>query len=140
MNDTVDEAKCHITLQAIMGGLYFIGDGIEELPAARLALANNPEMMKLNQQHQHAIPLDLFGGADIPKIWKLEYKDRIVIALFNWLDEEMDSLYELKDLELDSSNYTIKELWTGQSEAFENEQLRFTEDAHSVRVIEFKKR
>ena len=136
---SVDEVKCHITLQAIMGGTYFIGDALPYVPADRLALANNQEMMKINQEHQHAVPLDLFKGPDIPRIWKLELKDRTVYALYNWLDKPVTSTYTLADLELSPGDYKLKELWTGTELKFASGGLKVQEPPHSVRVIEVKK-
>jgi len=136
---TEDEAKCHITLQAIMGGIFFMGDLLQYVPAERLALAKNKDLMAINQERTHAVPIDLFKGPDIPRIWKLELKDRVICALYNWLDTPIKSTYTFADLELAPADYKLKEIWTGEQMKLADGGLTFDEKPHSVRLIEFRK-
>ncbi len=132
-----DEAKCHMTLQAIMGGLFFSGDRLESLPEERVDLLKNKEIMAVNQLGVHAIPLDLFSGADIPLVWKLEKEERLIIAVFNWLDEDVVRTFSLEDdFELAGRKYSFKELWTGESFSSKNKKLTLTQKAHSVKLLE----
>ncbi|MBF0199327.1 MAG: hypothetical protein HQL32_16555 [Planctomycetes bacterium] len=133
-----DEAKCHLTLQSIMGGLLFIGDRIDLLSDERLAIANHTDILSLNKEGIHAVPLDLFQGPDIPRIWKLELANRTIVAVFNWLDESVASSYEISDFEMTEDNYQVRELWTGHEIDFK-ESLNLKEEPHSVKVFEFTK-
>lgn len=137
---TIDEAKCHMTLQAIMGGLFFFGDKVESLPAERLELLKNKDIIAVNKLGEHAIPLDLFTGVDIPTIWKLQTKDRLIITVFNWLDNDVTKTYNLKtDFELSSSKYKLTEIWTKNNFSLESDKLTLYQPAHSVKIIELEK-
>lgn len=137
---TIDEAKCHMTLQAIMGGLFFIGDRLENLPEERLNLLKNRNIMEVNQIGEHAIPLDLFTGVDIPNIWKLETEDRLIITVFNWSDSHKKVSYDLKnDFELKDSNYTFTELWTEEDIMPKRGKLTLDMKPHSVKIYDLKK-
>jgi hypothetical protein len=137
---TIEEAKCHMTLQAIMGGLFFIGDKVESLPAERLELLKNKDIMAVNKLGVHAIPLDLFSGVDIPTIWKLETADRLIITVFNWLDNDVTKTYNLKtDFELTNSKYKLTEIWTKQNYNIVSNKLTLIQPAHTVKIIEFVK-
>jgi hypothetical protein len=134
---SIDEAKCHMTLQAIMGGLFFTGDRIESLPQERLELLKNKEIFEVNQLGVHAIPLDLFSGVDIPAIWKIETKDRIIITIFNWMDEDVTKTYSLKtDFELENKDYAFKELWTNEMLQSHSKKIKLNQKAHSVKIME----
>jgi alpha-galactosidase len=137
----MDEAKCHMTLEAIMGGLFFFGDKVESLPADRLELLKNKDIIAVNKLGVHAIPLDLFTGVDIPTIWKMETADRLIITVFNWLDNDVTKTYNLKsDFELTNSNYTLTELWTKKNFVIKANELTLEQPPHSVKIMEFVKR
>lgn len=138
---TIEEAKCHMTLEAIMGGLFFFGDKVESLPAERLELLKNKDIIAVNKLGVHAIPLDLFSGVDIPTIWKLETKDRLIITIFNWMDKDVNKTYNLKtDFELKNSKYNLTELWTQKNYKIESNKLTLDQPAHTVKIIEFMKK
>lgn len=138
---SLDEAKCHMTLQAIMGGLFFTGDRVESLPEERVEMLKNEEIMAINKLGIHAVPLDLFSGADIPSVWKLESKDRMIIAVFNWLDEDVSKSFNIEnDFEINTKIYSFKELWTEDIFTPKNKKLKLTQKAHSVKLLEVMKR
>ena len=137
---TIDEAKCHMTLEAIMGGLFFFGDKVESLPKERLEILKNKDIIAVNKLGEHAIPLDLFSGVDVPTIWKLETKDRLIFTIFNWLDKDVTKSYDLNaDFELNSSKYKLTELWTKENYKLVADKLTLIQRPHSVKIIEFKK-
>jgi alpha-galactosidase len=130
-----------MTLDAIMGGLFFFGDKVESLPAERLALLKNKDIIAINKLGVHAMPLDLFTGIDIPTIWKTETPDRLIFTIFNWMDTESTKTYNFKtDFELKDTNYKLTELWTKQDVKNNAGKVSLTQPAHSVKVIEFFKK
>ncbi len=136
---TLEEARCHITLNALVGGLFFTGDRIESLPEERLELLKNKEVIDLWRHGKHAVPLDLFSGVDIPRLWKVDLPDRTVIGIFNWLDKPAIDTWSLEDLWLDGEKeYTMGDLWTGERLKLVNGKLVLSQQQHSVRLIEFK--
>lgn len=135
---TLEEARCHITLQALMGGYLFGGDRIESLPKERLDLYRHKPLLEIWSEHQHAVPLDLFSGADIPRIWKVDLADRTVIGFFNWIDEASETTWTLGDLELEARAYDLKDIWSGETVEPSSGGLRLAMSPHTVRLIEFR--
>ena len=136
---TLEEARCHITLQALMGGLLFGGDRLESLPKDRLDLYRHQPLLEVWKSGKHAVPLDLFSGADIPRIWKLELPDRTVFGFFNWIDEASETTWSMKDLEMAAGDYKLKDLWSGAGVPMEEGKVKFSMPPHTVRLIEFRK-
>jgi alpha-galactosidase len=137
---TLNEARCHITLQALMGGLLFAGDRLEGLPAERLAFYKHKPLLDIWKAGKHAIPLDLFSGADIPRVWKLELSDRTVFGIFNWIDEPSKTVWTMSDLEMKKQDYQLTDLWDGKPVEMKNGKLQLNQKPHSVRLIEFNKK
>ena len=135
---TLEEARCHITLQALMGGFIFGGDRIESLPKERIDLYRHKPLLDVWSNHQHAVPLDLFSGADIPRIWKLELDDRIVFGFFNWIDDSSETTWTWDDLELREEAYRLTDLWSGEAIRADSNGLSLEMEPHSVRLIEFR--
>ncbi len=136
---TLEEGRIHVTLQALMGGFLFGGDRIESLPKDRLALYKHQPVLDVWAHHEHAIPLDLFTGVDIPRIWKLELEDRIVFGLFNWMDTDGSTTWSFDELEIDAAAYKLKDLWSGEGVPLGDAGLTLEMPAHTVRLIEFRK-
>jgi hypothetical protein len=86
-----------------------------------------------------ATPIDLFSGADIPRIWKLELDDRIVFGLFNWVDDATQTTWSFKDLELKAGAYKLTDLWSGNPVVLDKNGLTLSMPPHTVRLIEFRK-
>jgi hypothetical protein len=96
--------------------------------------------MAVNKLGVHAIPLDLFSGVDVPTIWKLSTKDRLIITIFNWLDKDVTKSYDLKaDFELNGSKYKLTELWTKENYKVAADTLTLNQKPHSVKIIAFEK-
>jgi alpha-galactosidase len=88
---------------------------------------------------KHAVPLDLFSGADIPRIWKLELPDRTVFGFFNWIDDPSETTWSLADLEMAAGTYKMIDLWSGTSIPLDGGKVKLSMPAHTVRLIEFRK-
>ena len=136
---TLEEARCHITLQALMGGFLFGGDRIESLPKDRLDLYRHKPVLDVWSNGKHAVPLDLFSGADIPRIWKLELPDRTVFGFFNWIDDATDTTWSMADLEMAAGDYRFMDLWSGEAVPTTSGGLTLKMAPHTVRLIEFRK-
>ena len=136
---SLEEARSHITLEALMGGLLLGGDRIESLPKDRLDLYRHKPVLDVWRHGKHAVPLDLFSGADIPRLWKLELADRTVIGFFNWVDAATETRWSLADLEMPAGAYRLVDLWSGVSLRLEQDGLRLSMPPHTVRLIELRK-
>jgi alpha-galactosidase len=122
-----------------MGGFLFTGDRLESLPKDRLDLYRHKPLLEVWKNGKHAIPLDLFSGADVPRIWKLELPDRTVFGLFNWIDEASETTWSLADLEMAAGDYRLVDLWSGATVPLAADKLKLSMPPHTVRLIEFRK-
>ncbi|MCL5743370.1 MAG: alpha-galactosidase [Acidobacteria bacterium] len=138
---SLEEARAHFTLAALTGGSLFLGDRLDTLPPDRLALATNPAVLSVWREGRHAVPVDLFSGDELPRIWRAErLGGAIVTAVFNWLDAEQESAITAGDLGLDPGlRYSLRDLWSGASVEIENGKLMLRQPPHSVRLIEAKR-
>jgi len=136
---SLEEARCHITLEALMGGFLFTGDRLESLPKDRLDLYRHQPLLEVWKNGKHAVPLDLFSGADVPRIWKLELPDRTVLGFFNWIDEASETTWSLADLEMAARDYRLVDLWSGAAVPLDAGNLKLAMPPHTVRLIEFRK-
>ena len=136
---TLEEARCHVSLQVLMGGFLFGGDRLESLPKDRLDIYRRQPVLDVWKNGKHAIPLDLFSGADIPRIWKLELPERTVFGLFNWMDEAGETTWTLADLEMPAQDYKLTDLWSGAPVPPDAGKLKLSMPPHTVRLIEFQK-
>jgi alpha-galactosidase len=135
---SLEEARCHISLQALMGGLLFGGDRLESLPKDRVDLYRHKPVLDVWRAGKHAVPLDLFAGPDVPRLWKLELGDRTVIGFFNWVDEASDTTWSLADLEMPAGSFRLRDLWSGATVPLEAGKITLAMAPHSVRLIEFR--
>ena len=122
-----------------MGGFLFSGDRLESLPKDRLDLYRHKPLFDVWKNGKHAIPLDLFSGVDVPRIWKLELPDRTVFGLFNWIDEASETTWSLADLEMAAGDYRLVDLWSGATVPLAADKLKLSMPPHTVRLIEFRK-
>ena len=136
---SLEEARCHVTLQALMGGFLFGGDRLESLPKDRLDLYRRKPVLDVWQNGRHAMPLDLFSGVDIPRIWKLELPDRTVFGFFNWMDEAGETTWSVADLEMPAGDYKLTDLWSGAGVSMDAGKVKLAMPPHTVRLIEFQK-
>lgn len=89
---TLDEAKVSITLAALAGGMYEIGDDLPTLGADsdRLALVKNQDLLNMTRLGRSSRPLDLMSYAPddgMPSIFLLpESKRQSMLAVFNWTE------------------------------------------------------
>jgi alpha-galactosidase len=134
----LEEARAHFTLAALTGGSLFLGDRLDTLPADRLALAANSAVLDLWREGRHAVPVDLFGGQELPGLWRLERRSgAVVAAVFNWLDKEREITLEAAGLGLDRARrYRLRDLWSGAAVEMPAGRLVLRQPPHSVRLIE----
>jgi hypothetical protein len=127
-NLTLDEARAHVTLVALTGGVLLLGDVLETLPAERLALVTNEQLLSIRRRGRQALPVDLFAGEEIPRVWLLAADDehesgrtdddqpwQTVVGLFNWSDTPRDASLAPGDLGLNADlECSATDVWTSQ--------------------------
>ena len=124
---TLEETRAVVTYCALTGGMWLLSDVLPSLPAERLALATNPEILELVRAQQGARPLDLFNPSEsdpfpvmdsniaflaellgverwshtrFSRVWALPHKEdgSGVLGVFNWQDQTDDRVWTLEAL------------------------------------------
>jgi len=140
----LDEAEVSITLAAIAGGMFEIGDDLPTLGAEpdRLNLVRNSNLLDMVRLRSAAKPLDLMtysADDEQPSIFLLrEDKRQSMLAVFNWTEQERSHQFTSGDLGLSE-----KGPLTATDVFHRNRPVTFTEGvlrienqpAHSVRLI-----
>ncbi|MEP6883126.1 MAG: PKD domain-containing protein [Gammaproteobacteria bacterium] len=140
---TLDEAKVSISLAAVSGGMYEIGDDLPTLGASaeRLALVKNRDLIEMARLGRASIPTDLMTYAPTdkqPSVFLLKENSRqSILTVFNWTDVDLTRSIALGGLGLkDPASYQIVELFSnhGCYSSFV-QSIKFVQAAHSVCVL-----
>ncbi len=141
---SLDEAEVSITLAAIAGGMFELGDDLPTLgqDPERLALVENPDLLDMVRLQRAAIPVDLMTYVpedEQPSVFFLHEDQRqSMLAIFNWTEAPRSHELNLKEIGSEG---------TGPSEALDvfrhdrklalsNGILRIeAQPPHSVRLI-----
>ncbi len=141
---TLDEAEVSISLAAVAGGMFELGDDLPTLgwEPDRLKLVHNSDLLDMVRLRRAAKPLDLmtYSAADEqPSVFFLrEDKRQSLLAVFNWTESARSHEFRLSDLGLASKSFF------NASDVFHRDQavsvaqgmLRIDHQApHSVRLI-----
>jgi alpha-galactosidase len=150
---TLDEAKVSIALAAVSGGMFQIGDDLPALARDedRLALVQNPELIRIAKWGHAATPVDLMTyppEQGIPSAFVLhEGNQRAIVTLFNWADKSFSPSYDLaEDAKTDDSfwrafglqpgRYRVRDALDAQKPVeFGGRQFAPLQPPHSVRVL-----
>ena len=106
---SLDEAEVSVTLAAIAGGMFEIGDDLPTLGAEpdRLALLHNRDLLDLVRLRRAATPLDLMTYSKEdgqPSIFLLrEDKRQAMLAVFNWTENARSHQFASSDLAIKSN-------------------------------------
>lgn len=115
---TLDEAKASISLAAVTGGMFEIGDDLPRLAAEpdRLALIENKDLIDMALLGRSSVPLDLMSYDAVdeqPSVFYLKETGRqSILTVFNWTDQHRDRTITLRELGLDSRGYTVADVFT----------------------------
>lgn len=141
---SLDEAEVSITLAAIAGGMFEIGDDLPTLGAdpARLALVENPELLNMVGLRRAAVPRDLMTYLPEdgqPSVFLLREDQRqSMLAVFNWTDGPRSHDLNLRELGISASGPigALDVFHHERSVRLAGELLQIDEQApHSVRLI-----
>ena len=140
---TLDEAKVSISLAAVSGGMFEIGDNLPSLTndPERLALIENPNLIDMIRLGKASVPLDLMSYSTEdkqPSIFLLKEDGRqTILTVFNWTDGERSHSIPLANLGLPTSgNYAVTDVLDASDRlAVKGSELMLQQPAHSVRVL-----
>lgn len=148
-SQTLAEAQAAITLSALSGGMFEIGDDLPILGAEkdRLALLENKDLLDMVRISRAAIPIDLLSydkeSDEQPSIFFLKEDPRqSIVAVFNWTDQPRFHTVKLSDLGIAAGHsYQTSDIFDANQTArptvgINSGALHFTDmPSHSVRVI-----
>jgi hypothetical protein len=152
---TPDEARVMITIAALSGGVFMLSDDLETLPADRLALLRNPNVLGL-VGGPAAEPVHLFSAPEreahdhwfafpqeLPPLWvRPEDGDGAVVAIYNWSDAERPYRLHFAEATGRPGTYSLTDLWSsrrgGRTLGIKTDSVRINLPAHSVRLLRMK--
>ncbi|MGC2212180.1 MAG: PKD domain-containing protein [Silvibacterium sp.] len=140
---TLDEAEVSISLAAVSGGMFEIGDNLPSLTKEpeRLALIENQDLINMIRLGKASLPLDLMNYAaddEQPSIFLLKEDHRqSILTVFNWTDKERDHSIDLATTGLPATGqYVITDVLDAKDvPALNAGVLVLHQPAHSVRVL-----
>ena len=138
-----DEAEVSITLSAVSGGMYEIGDDLPTLGSEpdRLALVQNQDLIDMVRLGHSSTPLDLMSYLPEdrqPSIFFLKESSRqSILTIFNWTDKARTHTATLASLGLSAAgSYSVAGvLDRKQSSISATKPLVVSQPPHSVRVL-----
>jgi hypothetical protein len=149
---TSEEARVMITIAALSGGIFMLSDDLETLPADRLALLRNPNILGL-VGGPAAEPVHLFSAPEreaqdhwfafpqeLPPLWvRREPDGSAVVAIYNWSDQERPYRLLFSEAVGTAGSYALSDLWSarrgGRSLGIKTDMVRLTLPGHSVRLL-----
>jgi alpha-galactosidase len=149
---SLDEARVMVTVAALSGGIFMLSDDLDTLPAERLALVRNPNLLAL-VGGPAAEPRNLFAAPEreardhwfafpqeLPPVWvRPEPGGRAVVAVFNWSDEPRPYVLRFVEVTGEPGSYRLLDLWSarrgGRSLGTRTRSVRLALPPHSVRLL-----
>ena len=101
---TLSEAEASVTLAAVSGGMFEIGDDLPTLGSdpERLSLLTNPDLLQMVKLGRAALPLDLltYSSEDgQPAVFLLHEDQRqAMLTVFNWTEKPRSHVFSLPEL------------------------------------------
>lgn len=141
---TLDDAEVSITLAAIAGGMFELGDDLPTMGAdpERVNLVKNKDLLDMVRLGRSSKPLDLMTYSpedEQPSLFLLREDQRqAMLAVFNWTENPRSHEFTLSDLGLASKGpFNASDVFRpGRTVAFAQGSLRIDSQApHSVRLI-----
>ena len=141
---TLNEAQVAITLAAVAGGMFELGDDLPALgeDKERVALVRNPVLLDMIRLARSATPVDLLSYRaedEQPSIFVLhESPHQSVAAVFNWTEHPASHALALRTLGLEADgSYDVTDVFDStQHLAASNAEIDLqAQPARSVRLL-----
>ncbi|MGH9398654.1 MAG: PKD domain-containing protein [Terriglobia bacterium] len=141
---TLNEAEVSITLAAVAGGMFEIGDDMTLFASEpdRLALLKNSDLLNMIQLQRAAKPLDLMSYRpedQQPSVFFLrEDRRQAMLAVFNWTGQPRSHIFRMSDLQLpEEGDYRASDVFNRHSPVGLKDGVLRLEDQppHTVHLI-----
>jgi hypothetical protein len=152
---TPDEARVMITIGALSGGVFMLSDDLETLPAERLALLRNSNVLGL-VGGPAAEPVHLFSAPEreaqdhwfaspeeLPPLWVRRDPDgSAIVAVYNWSDSARPYRLRFSEAIGVDGTFSVADLWSprrgGRALGIKRDSVRLSLPPHSVRLLKMK--
>ncbi len=141
---TLDDAEVSISLAAIAGGMFELGDDLPTLGAEpdRVRLVQNRDLLDMMRLQRSSKPLDLMTYLpedEQPSIFALrEDRRQTILTIFNWTDAARSHRFSMSDLALpDGHSYNFADIFRKDRPVSADHGLITIENQppHSVRLL-----
>ncbi len=141
---TLDDAEVSISLAAVAGGMFEIGDDLPTLEAEpdRVNLIRNRDLLDMVRLQRSSKPSDLMTYSsedEQPSVFVLrEDRRQTILTVFNWTDGERSHQLRMSDLGLPSEHtYNVSDVFHRDHPISPDHGLVAIENQprHSVRVL-----
>lgn len=139
---TYDAAKVQISLAAVAGGMFEIGDNLPSLEHApkRIALIENRNLIDMVKLGKAAFPVDLMSYSpsdEQPSVFFLkESKRQSILAVFNWTKHATQHSIGLASLGLASNGkYKVTSVFDGHAVALSDGKVHIQLPMHDVSML-----
>lgn len=139
---TYDAAKVSISLAAVAGGMFEIGDNLPSLEHSprRVALIENQNLINIVKLGKASTPIDLMSYRESdgqPSIFFLrESKRQSILTVFNWTTDSTNHTIRLADLGLSSrGDYRATSVFDGHAVPVRDGAVRIVVPMHDVSML-----
>ena len=140
---TLSEAEVSITLSAVSGGMYEIGDDLPTTgeDADRVSLLKNPDLLGMAKLGRASVPIDLLtyrAEDEQPSVFLLREDQRqSILAVFNWTDQVRSHVFSLGQLNLPAGHgYELHDVFEPENRlSVDGDSIRLEQASHSVKLI-----
>lgn len=139
---TYNEAKVSISLAAVAGGMFEIGDNLPSLEHSprRLALIENRNLIDMVKLGKPSLPVDLMSykpSDEQPSIFFLKESDRqSILTVFNWTNHSTTHTIRLASLKLPANGkYAVTSVFSHRAVPSQGGILHLTLPGHDVAVL-----
>jgi hypothetical protein len=129
-----EAARMHITMAALGGTVFILGDDPRHLSPERAALLTEPEVLALAREGISARPLHV---RETPApVWAARSGDGAVVGVFNWGEADAQHTITFARLGLDPARpYHVQDLWNPEAGGMATTSYTVTLPALSVALL-----
>ena len=121
-----EQGRTLVTVAVLSGGPFFSSDDLDSLPAERLRLLDNPEVLEL-VGGPAAVPDWEPNSADSPpSVWR---RGEEVVAVFNWTPAPREHTLGIP------GGVEVRDIWLREALAAAGDSISLELPAHGVRLL-----
>jgi len=133
---TLEEARTLATVVALGGPVWLVGDDMGSLPAERLELVTNPEVLQVVESAGWMRPPRFVYGSPSAEVWDAPQADGShVVGMFNWSDAPKTVSVDWVDLDLSANSHLVRDVWQRADVGSFATGMGFSIPPHASRLV-----